>query len=226
MGSWNIGAFIVATNSFAIVGEGFRLQILRTIEDTLNVPLVVQRIFEEDLVGCLVAANSNGILVPAETFDNEIQSLKEKLDLNIARIDFKGTYSNALGNIILVNNYKAVIHEEFYRKNRETIRDIEDTLDVEVIPIQSSVTNAIASYAVANSRGLVVSPLFPPEEIEQLREALGIPKTRVLVGTINTGNPIVRSGCVTNDYGVLVGNKTTGIELTRIYNTLLGVEEN
>ncbi|MEX0568882.1 MAG: hypothetical protein Q6363_006955, partial [Candidatus Njordarchaeota archaeon] len=50
-GSWNVGAFIVATNNFTIVGEGFRPQILSLIEKVLNAPVIVQRIYDEDLIG-------------------------------------------------------------------------------------------------------------------------------------------------------------------------------
>jgi len=222
MGSWNIGAFIAATNEFVIIGDGFRPKIISEIEKVLNAPVIVQRIYEEDLVGCLVVANSNGILVPAEALDEEILAIRRHLDVPIEKISLKGTYSNALGNIILANNSRAIIHEAIYLKNRKAMQKIEDTLDVEIIPFSLEFTNAIASYAIVNSKGLVVSPLFNQEEIEKLREALKIPRDRVVIATINMGNPIVRSGCIANDKGVLVGNRTTGVELARIYNALIG----
>lgn len=221
MGSWNIGAFIYTTNSFAIVGEGFRPQTLSIIENVLNVPVIVQKIYDEDLVGCLIAATSNGIVVPYETHDEEIARLKKQLDTNIEKIHLEGTYSNALGNLILANEKKAIIKDKIYNMNRETMKKIEDVLGVEVIPYNINLTDAIASYILANSRGIVFSPLFTSEDVDNIREILGYPRTRTIISTVNTGLPIIRSGAVANDNGLLVGNKATGVELARIFNTLI-----
>ena len=223
MGSWNIGAFMRATNSFTIIGDGFRPQIIEKIESVLRVPVIVQKVYEEDLVGCLIVANSNGILTPPETLDTEINFLKKKTGVIVERLDLGRTYSNALGNIILANNSRAVIHSSIYHQNRKKMEIIEDVLDVEVIPFNTDLTEAIASYAVLNSRGLIVSPLFNTDEIEAMRKALKIPKEHTIISTVNMGNPIVGSGCIANDYGVIVGSRTTGIELARIYLSLIHI---
>ncbi len=223
-GSWNIGAFIVATNKFVLLGDGFRPQIIDEIRRALRAPIVVQRIYDEDLVGCFIAASTHGVLVPYEASDEELDSLKSILEVNVARVRFEGTYSNAIGNIILVANRKALIHDSIYVRNRSIIDTIEDVLDVEVIPFETELTNAIASYIIANSRGLVVSPLFRDEEIDRLRELLGIPSKNVVVSTVNMGNPIVRSGCVANDYGIVVGCRTSGVELAQMFGALIGGE--
>ncbi len=225
MGSWNIGAFIVATDRFVIIGDGFRPKIIEEIEKVLDAPVFIQKVYEEDLIGCLVVANSNGVLVPMEALDEEISMLRRKLDVPVEKISFGKTYNNALGNIILTNDRRAIIHESIYSRNRREVERIEAILDVEVIPFGLEFTDAIASYAVVNSRGLAVSPLFSQDEIEKLREFLGIPKDRVVISTINMGNPIVRSGCIANNRGILVGNRTTGVELARLYNALIGGEE-
>ena len=222
MGSWNIGAFIITTNEYAIIGEGFRPQIQDQISGALNVGVHVQRIYGEDLVGCLLVANTHGIVVPYEAYEHEVKAIKNKLGVNVLRARFREVYSNALGNIILISKDKGIIHNDIYAKNKKMIEQIEDVLDVEIVPFGSKVTEALASYIIANSRGIVFSPLFSEEEIEEMRNILGFSRDRTIVGTINMGNPIVRSGCAANDYGVVVGNRTTGIELARIFNTLIG----
>lgn len=183
--------------------------------------MIVQRIYDEDLVGCLIAATSNGIVVPYETHDEEIAHLKEQLDINIEKIHLKGTYSNALGNLILANEKKAIIKDKIYDMNRRAMKKIEDILGVEVIPYSTNLTDTIASYILANSRGIVLSPLFTSEDVDNIRKILGYPRTRTIISTVNTGLPIIRSGAAANDKGLLVGNKTTGIELARIFNTLI-----
>ncbi len=222
MGTWNIGAFIASTNRFTIIGEGFRPQVKEDIARTLNTEVIVQRIYGEDIVGCLIVASSNGVIVPFETYDHEVKALKERLDVNVEKVRFYGIYSNALGNILLINEDRGVIHSKIYRQNRATLEKIEDTLGIEICPVNIEFTDALASYIVVNSNGIVFSPLFKEEEIEEIRKFFGFSKSRAIVATINMGNPIVRSGCIANDKGLLVGNRTTGIELARIYNALLG----
>ena len=220
MGSWNIGSYIVASNKFAIVGEGFRPQVLERIKTILGAKLIVQRVLGENLVGCFVVANSYGVLVPQDIQEAEYQALKEALgdDIELGKLNIRRT-KNALGNIIATNDSKAIISKAFYAQRVEEI--IGDILNVELIPIDIKVSDAIASFIFFNSKGIVASPLLSDEEIDKIKSVLGFPESRVIVSTINMGNPIIRSGLVANDHGVLVGNRTSGVELTRIYNTLL-----
>ena len=143
------------------------------------------------------------------------------MDINIEKIELEGTYSNALGNLILANNKKAIIQDRIYNMNHKAIETIEDILDVEAIPFSTRLTDAIASYILVNSRGIVFSPLFTHDEIDNIREIFGFPKSRTIISTINMGLPIIRGGAVANDHGLLVGNRTTGIELARIFNVLI-----
>ena len=96
-----------------------------------------------------------------------------------------------------------------------------DALNTELIPIEINFTDAIGSYVILNNKGIIVSPLFTEEEIDKLKAILRIPEDRIAISTVNMGNPVVRSGAVANDFGLLVGNRTSGVELTRIYTTLL-----
>lgn len=223
MGFWNIGAYIVLTNKFCMVGEGFRPQILDIIRRVTRVPLLVQRVYEEDLVGCFVAANSYGVILPSQVLDVELASIKRFLGDSVAieKIEFSNVPNNAFGNFVLLNDKAAVIHENLYRRNREAMDSIEDVLNVEVIPFQTSFTEALGSFALVNSKGIALSPLFSESEIEELRKIFGISKERTIISTINMGNPIIRSGAVANDSAILVGNKTSGIELARIHGALI-----
>ncbi|MCR8462789.1 MAG: hypothetical protein QXH55_01410 [Candidatus Korarchaeota archaeon] len=223
MGSWNIGAYIVLTNKFCIVGEGFRPQTLDIIRKITKIPLLMQRIYEEDLVGCFVAANSHGVVLPPQTLDVELMNVKRFLGdaVIVEKIELKNTPNNAFGNFILLNDMIAVIHDNLYRRNREAMNKIEDVLNVEVVPFKTSLTEALGSFALVNSRALVLSPLFNENEIEELRKLFNILPEKTIVSTVNMGSPIVRGGAVANDYALLVGNKTSGVELARMHNVLI-----
>jgi len=92
---------------------------------------------------------------------------------------------------------------------------------VEVVPFKTSLTEALGSFALVNSRALVLSPLFNENEIEELRKLFNILPEKTIVSTVNMGSPIVRGGAVANDYALLVGNKTSGVELARMHNVLI-----
>lgn len=222
MGTWNIGAYIVASDDFVLLGAGFRSQVIEIIEKTLRVKSITFKVMSEDLVGVFVVANMYGVLLPRDASDDEYFFLKERLgeEVIIERVNIK-KIRNALGNLIAVNNKRALIAENLFKKNAQFIRIIEDTLNVEVVPVNLQLGDVVASYVFFNDRGLVASPLLSDEEIETIKTILGFPSSRVIISTINMGNPIIRSGLVANNKGILVGNKTSGVELARIYNTLL-----
>ncbi len=215
-GSWNIGAFGIATDRYVIFGEGFRPQIIRAAKEVFNNDIIIQNVMDEPIVGIMLAGNSKGLLVPYNIYEKELEELKRKLDVPVEKLELK-TYENALGNIILANDYGAVIHEEIYEKNKESIKVIEDVLDVEVAAFDFS-TVVIGSVACATNKGVLVSPMLLGDEIDFIKEVL---KVKVDKGTVNMGSQYIRSGLIANSFGFLAGLRTTGIELHKIYETLV-----
>ena len=55
------------------------------------------------------------------------------------------------------------------------------------------------------------------EELRRLSEFFEVP---VDIGTVNFGVAFIRTGLVANNYGALVGEKTTGPEILRITKAL------
>ncbi|MHA1589922.1 MAG: translation initiation factor IF-6 [Candidatus Njordarchaeales archaeon] len=218
-GNWNIGAYGLATDKFAIFGEGFRPKILEQAKEVLNVPIYIVNIMDEPIVGILLASNSNGVLVPPQVSDEEIKLLRSLLDVPVERLSFR-TYENALGNILLVNDKAALIHEDIMSKNKHAKKIIEDVLDVEVVSYKFSFVT-IGSVVGANNRGALAHPLMTDDELRFISETL---KVRVGKGTVNLGSPYIRSGMILNSFGFLVGLKTTGLEMHRAYEILLREE--
>ena len=217
-GSYNIGAFGIATDKYAIMGQGFREKAVKEIKEVLNVPVIEQNVMGEPIVGILLSGNSNGLLVPKSIKDEELKALKESLpDINIGQIDFK-TFENALGNLILANDNGALLQTYLYRENRKTVEIIEDTLGVEV-EHYDFFTPVIRTIAVANNKGALVHPLMSDGEIEKIKGVLKL--ETVGKGTGNTGSPFVGTCYIVNSYGIVAGLKTSGPELQRAYEILL-----
>ncbi len=215
-GSWNIGAYGLATDKYAIFGNGFRSKIINDAREVLEVPVITQNIMDEPIVGILAIGNSNGLLVPPQTSDEEIKKLKAFLEIPIERLSLKN-YENALGNLLLANDKYCLMHTETAEKNKKSLEVIEDILDVEIITYNFSFT-IIGTVATMTNKGILLHPEMRDEEIDFLKNNTGL---RAGKGTVNMGSPYVRSGLIANTHGFLAGLRTTGLELQRIYEILI-----
>ncbi len=215
-GSWNIGAYGLATDAYAIFGDGFRPKIIKESEEILRVPILIQNIMDEPIVGILAIGNSNGLILPPQSSEDEVKSLRRELDITIEKVSLRN-YDNALGNLLLVNDKYCLIHSDTAEKNKKQLEIIENTLDVEIISYDFTFT-IIGTVAAMTNKGILVHPSMKDEEIDCLKNETGL---RVGKGTVNMGSPYIRSSLIANTHGFLAGLKTTGLELQRIYEVLI-----
>jgi len=181
------------------------------IERTLKVEIVETNIGQSFIIGVLAAGNSRGLVVPEFTSDEEIENIKQRLDINIDRVPGK---INALGNTILVNDNAALVHPGF---SDEAINVIKKNLDVDVYRGNIAGSPLVSSVAVATNSGILVHPLADDKTLEWLSEKFNTPAS---VGTINCGSPYIKIGLVANTKGALAGKETTGPELFQIGQAL------
>ncbi|MBK5112455.1 MAG: translation initiation factor IF-6 [Candidatus Heimdallarchaeota archaeon] len=216
MGLNSLGAFGVATDKFAIISEMWPTKAVEAITKALEVPITKVNIGDTSLVGILIAANSNGILLPHIFSPREMEKIEEAFgdSLNIGVVESKIT---CLGNCIVTNDHGAIVHEKFEPK---AVSVIKDTLDVDVEKGNIIKSSLVGSHALATNKGVLVHPLTTEMEITWLSEKLGVPAN---VGTINRGVPYVSVGCFANTKGAIAGKDTTGPELQRLYQTLRGM---
>jgi translation initiation factor 6 len=102
-------------------------------------------------------------------------------------------------------------------KDKETMKCVRDTLDVEITQGTIAGLNYVGSLAVATNKGVLAHPMIEEDERKLLREVLKVP---VDEGTVNLGIPFISSGLMANDNGALAGNVTTGPEIFIIGNAL------
>ncbi|HDD67330.1 MAG TPA: translation initiation factor IF-6 [Candidatus Thorarchaeota archaeon] len=210
-GDSNVGAFAIATDRFVFVSPNMSEKSLAVIKKTFNLPLVMSTVATLDAVGIMSSANSNGIIVPYTTTDEELAQLRKSSEVPVDWIDSKMT---ALGNIVLANDNGAICHSEFDSAARQKISDV---LDVEVVPGTVARLPIVGSNTIATNVGAVVHPLATEEEMEMIAELL---KVDVEAGTVNRGSPYTRLGVIANTDAMIVGSETTGVELAHISQVL------
>ena len=163
-----MGAFGVVTDRFVFVSPRMSSKDLDAIERTFNLPLVQSTIATMDTVGLVIAANSNGIVVPYTTSDDELETIRQSAEVPVDWIDNKMT---ALGNIIITNDNGAICHPEFDKVSREKIADV---LGVEVVPSTIAKLPIVGANMVATNNGAVVHPMASVDEIERVSQLLKV----------------------------------------------------
>ncbi|MFH0710954.1 MAG: translation initiation factor IF-6 [Candidatus Aenigmatarchaeota archaeon] len=213
-GDHNLGLYGKASARFCLIGNFVTDKDHDRISEMLGVKLFRTTAANTDLAGMFFAINSNGILFPKITTEKEkskLRILKKELGLNICELKTKYT---ALGNLILANDKGAVVPSIFSRLDVNRIKDI---LGVEVENATVAAMKILGSAGIATNKGCLVHRDASEEETKRIEEIL---KVKVDIGSANFGSPFVGACMIGNDKGAIIGDSTTGPEVTRIMESL------
>lgn len=211
-GTAEVGLFATATDSVCIVPPQLKPRQGRLIEEVLGVEVIPTTIAGSFLIAPMVAGNSSGLVISMMALDEEVEQIKKKAgDLNILVLRSRYT---AVGNLILANDKAALVSSLF--KKRE-VKEIEDTLGVEVAQGRIAGRTYVGSLAVVTNEGGLIHVEASEEEGEALSKLFNV---EILPGTVNNGVPFVRSGIIANSRGAIIGSLTTGPELMNISRAL------
>ncbi len=215
-GSASIGVYSLATEKMVVIPKFISVKKAERIGSWLKVKLIHTTIGGSILVGALACANSNGILLPHFVRDEEVDAIKAIFDGDITIMETKKT---AFGNMVLANDYGAVVDP---RLKASEVKQISDTLGVEAVPGEIAQLPYVGSLAVATNKGVLAHPLLKDSERKLLEDVLKVP---VDVCTVNCGIPYVGTGLIGNSHAAIVGSLTTGPEMFIIGHALGVVEE-
>jgi translation initiation factor 6 len=184
--------------------------------DWLNAKLIYTTISGSLVVGALVCANSNGMVLPNTIHEKELTDIQNVFDGTITIMETK---KNAYGNLILANDKGAIADP---RLKETDLKKIAETLNVEVLQTEIAGLPYVGSLASATNKGVLAHPLLKEKERKIIEQALKVP---VDVGTINCGIPYVGTGLIANSHNAIAGSVTTGPEMFIIGNALDVVQE-
>lgn len=205
-GNPNLGVIVAVTEENALIPPGLSDSMVETIEESLQVETVSTPICGSNLAGALACGNSNGFVVSQYAYEKELEILKAA-GLKVKRIPDKFT---AIGNIVLANDYGALVHPLLSEKSMNLIRKV---LKVEVEKGSIAQFKITGSVAAATNKGVLLHPQASEEDIKHVERVLQVPAD---VGTVNNGLYMIGACTLANSKGVMVGLDTTGPELARI----------
>ena len=200
----NIGIFTSVNDKFVFVPNGFAKTKAENLAHYLQTEYIMTPVANTRLLGILKVLNNHGILLPNTSSPEEIANLRKRTDLNVKTLDTK---HNALGNLICVNDKGGVISPIV---EKEYIKEIEDTLDIEVMQKRIAGFHQVGAVMKANNLGGIIHPEADEEDIKNFSNILGV---NIEPATINGGIPFVSSGILANSNAVVVGNLTSGPEI-------------
>jgi translation initiation factor 6 len=204
-----VGIYCHTNEEFALVPPGLPKKIVSMLEEGLDVEVFQTTIARSSLMGVLVCSNSSGMVVTNFTEPSELESVSNRLN-----ILYVSDVLNAVGNNILVNNNKALVHPDL---NKGTVKAIQDTLGVEAVRGSIAKLKTVGAAAVVTDRGLLCHPHTSDNEKDFLTQLFGV---EAEIGTANYGIPLVGACIIANSKGAMVGSTTTPIEMGRIEEAL------
>lgn len=115
-----------------------------------------------------------------------------------------------------MNDNGAVVNPEM---PDELVEKLSQLFGVEVVRSAIAGCNTVGSVCRCNNNGCVCSIDASDDDIEVLREVLGVKEVQRT--TVNHGSKYVGSGVIANSKGALVGDATTPIEMGRLEDGLV-----
>ena len=204
-GNPNIGLFGFANDKFCLLSKDASDDVASKVEKVLKVPVLRINICGTSLIGAFIAsAGDNSILVPSIAFENELNFLnKAGIKYHIIKTEL-----TALGNNIVCNSEGCLVNPDF---DDGDLRQIERAVLKRIKKATIASVPTIGSAIAITKQGCAVHRDISDKEVEILNKTLHTKK--ILNGTLNLGNPFIRTGVIANSNGFVVGEQTTGPEL-------------
>ncbi len=212
-GDPNIGLYGIATDKYCLLGNSVPEKMAKLVEEILKVPVIQASVYGTALLGIFCAGNSKTLLLPSVIFDHELEHIKSKLK-GVVKVELIKTDNTALANNILCNDEIAILSTNFSKEEVDTIKK---ALKVKAIQMDLATLNTPGSAAVLTNKGALFNPNLSEEEIKKVEKLIGF---EIGLGSVNMGSPIVASGVIANSNGFLVGNLSSGYEISRVDESL------
>ncbi len=208
-GSPYIGVYLRVGESTAIAPPNLSVALERDLVRVLGVRILRTTVFDSEVIGALVAANSTGVVV-GEAIDPEERAILE----GVGPVSVVRHRQNAMGNNVLVNDHGALVHPEFAD---HTVQEIGRALGVPAHRATLAGLGTVGMAGLATNQGVIVHPKATEREVALVAETLGVPVHR---STANFGVPIVGACVAANSRGFIAGRPTTPVEIVHLQDGL------
>ncbi len=195
-GSPHIGVFCLVNDNHAFVSPSISKKLEKEIKEKLEVDVIKTTIAQSGLIGVLMAANNKKAILPSIIEKEE----KKRIEDFFSEVIVISKKSTAVGNLIAMNDRGMAISTA-----------LSEELKKEGLKIAG--TDLIGSAVYVNNIAFIAHRDAEENEIKKLEKIFKVPGG---IGTVNMGDPFVKSAIIGNKKGLIVSTQTTGPELNRI----------
>jgi translation initiation factor 6 len=204
-----IGVYCVANESISLVPPDAPKNLIRDIEEGMEVKVLIATLDSCNILGTLTAMNSYGAVTSSMALLSELRPIMKELPIKRIKDNL-----NACGNNILVNDNAALVNPDL---SAAAVKQIEDVLQVEVVQGMIAGHRTVGSICVATNKGVLCHPSTSKAELDMIRALFKVPAA---IGTLNYGAPVLGASMIANSKGAAVGYRSTPIELGRVEDAL------
>lgn len=212
-GNPNVGLFCFATNTYGLVSSTLMEADIKELSDVLNIDLVETTISGTSLVGVFCAGNDKLLFLPNVINPTEIAHIKKELKSKDVEVIILDTMYTALNNNMVCIDDVCFVNPDL---EDTVIKTLEEYFS-KVIKITIASLNNIGAMMSHNSKGLVINNHIKDDELNVILNNSKFDEKTMVLSTINNGNTFISSGIIVNDFGLVVGDSSTGVEITELY---------
>lgn len=204
-GSPYVGIFCSVTDEIALIPSFLNSKDVKRIEDTLNVEAIPTTIANSHLIGVLSRGLKKKFAV-AYTIDKSEKDHLEKIGLNIHPV--RGI--TAVGNLLCMQANAGIASPLIHPLE---LANLEKFFNVKLHAKNVAGSELAGSSILATDKGFLAHPKTEPHEMEWLESVFRVPG---MTTTANYGDPFIANSILANAHGSIVGERTSGPELSRI----------
>jgi len=199
-----------------LLGERIPQDAEEEIAEALQATIHHVMIAGTPMPGVFLAGNANALLVPAITFDRELQALR-KLGLRVMPFETRLT---CLGNNLVANEHGCLVNPEF---SDAEIKRLYELLKVPVKRMKIADIDTPGACVVLNGRKGIIHRDAADFEIEIVKQTLHLESLEP--ASVNLGSPYLKAGVLNNDEALIVGDQSGGPEIVHLEQSLGYLEE-
>jgi translation initiation factor 6 len=200
-----VGLCGFATDTFCLVGFSTPQKTIDELKNTLQVPVYPISIAGTALVGVFVTGTKDLLLVPHIIYDDELVALKKILPaVQIHVVDSRHT---ALANIFCVHE-KAILYSKVVEQT--VIDELKKIVSQPLLKTDIADCEVPGSCIAFGMQGALIHPVASDSQLDEFEKLFGVAFTK---STVNWGSPYVKTGIISNKYGFVIGQSSSGPEV-------------
>jgi len=187
----------------------------RKIEEILNVKVVKTHINRSSLIGVYLSGIGDKLIVEKNSIYPEEIELLEKEGLKVKTLS---NPDNAFGNLLAINSNYGFASPLLLP---ETVKEIQKFFNITIEKKACAGLDLPGSSIYVNDSMFLINPRVELKEFNYIKKMFNVPGLAI---TTNYGDVFVGNDTIGNKHGLLVGEITSNIEMTKIDDLVLDIK--